>query len=131
MNDSKTDQIIDEGGVYNPELLLASWTSVSFVLMTVSLLFYHMTSRRPATLEMPRRLAGVFAISIIIMSVVFAVQSLIVYAQRLSRLRTKKETGFIRQETIISYTYISVGSLLVVIEIGIAVAILIGSFYGD
>ena len=70
---STEDRIIDEeGGVYNPELLLANWTSVSFVLMTVSLLFYHMTRQR--TLEMDRRLAGVFAVSIIIMSAVFAIQ---------------------------------------------------------
>ena len=119
----KTDE---EGGVYNPELLLASWTSVSFILMTVSLLFYHMTRRK--TLEMDRRLAGVFAISIIIMSAVFAIQSLVVYAKRVGRLRTKKETEFVRQEIIISRTYIAVGSILVVISFGIAIAILVGSF---
>ena len=74
---STEDRIIDEeGGVYNPELLLANWTSVSFVLMTVSLLFYHMTRQR--TLEMDRRLAGVFAVSIILLSAVFAIQSLVV-----------------------------------------------------
>ena len=127
---TKTDPILDEeGGVYNPELLLASWTSVSFVLMTVSLLFYHMTRQR--TLEMDRRLAGVFAVSIIIMSAVFAIQSLVVYAKRIGRLRTKKETEFVRQEVLISHTYIVVGSLLVVISLGIAIAILIGSFYGS
>ena len=127
---STEDRIIDEeGGVYNPELLLANWTSVSFVLMTVSLLFYHMTRQR--TLEMDRRLAGVFAVSIIIMSAVFAIQSLVVYAKRIGRLRTKKETEFDRQEVLISHTYIVVGSLLVVISLGIAIAILIGSFYGS
>ncbi len=127
---STEDRIIDEeGGVYNPELLLANWTSVSFVLMTVSLLFYHMTRQR--TLEMDRRLAGVFAVSIIIMSAVFAIQSLVVYAKRIGRLRTKKETEFVRQEVLISHTYIVVGSLLVVISLGIAIAILIGSFYGS
>ena len=116
----------EEGGVYHPELLLAHWTSVSFILMTVSLLFYHMTRRK--TLEMDRRLAGVFAISIIIMSAVFAIQSLVVYAKRVGRLRTKKETEFVRQEIIISRTYIAVGSILVVISFGIAIAILVGSF---
>ena len=126
---TKTNRTIgEEGGVYNPELLLASWTSVSFILMTVSLLFYHMTRRK--TLEMDRRLAGVFAISIIIMSAVFAIQSLVVYAKRDGRLRTKKETEIVRKEIIISRTYIAVGSILVVISIGIAIAILIGSFYG-
>ena len=58
MSDSKVGN--EEGGVYNPELLLASWTSVSFVLMTVSLLFYHMTRRQ--TLEMGPRLAGLGAL---------------------------------------------------------------------
>ncbi len=127
MSDSKL--VNEEGGVYNPELLLANWTSVSFVLMTVSLLFYHMTRRK--TLEMDRRLAGIFAISIIIMSAVLAVQSLVVYAKRISRLRTKQDTTFVRQEIVISHTYIAVGTILVVISVGIATAILIGSFYGS
>ena len=125
MSDSKVGN--EEGGGYNPELLLASWTSVSFVLMTVSLLFYHMTRRQ--TLEMAPRLAGLFAISIILMSTVLAVQSLVVYAKRLSRLRSKQDTTFVRQEIVISHTYIAVGTLLVVISVGIAVAILIGTFF--
>ncbi len=130
MNNPKTPQIIneEEGGVYNPELLLSNWTNVSFVLMTVSLLFYHMTRRR--TLEMDRRLAGVFAVSIIVMSVVFAIQSLVIYAKRLGRLKKKTETGFIQQEIGISHTYIIVNSILIVISVGIAIVILLGSFYG-
>ncbi len=130
MNNTKAPPTIneEEGGVYNPELLLANWTNVSFILMTVSLLFYHMTRRR--TLEMDRRLAGVFAISIIIMSVVFAIQSLIIYSKRLGRLKNKKETDFIQQEISISHTYIIVSSILIVIAVGIAIVILLGSFYG-
>ena len=129
MNNTKAlPTINEEGGVYNPELLLANWTNVSFILMTVSLLFYHMTCRR--TLEMDRRLAGVFAISIIIMSVVFAIQSLIIYSKRLGRLKNKKETDFIQQEISISHTYIIVRSILIVIAVGIAIVILLGSFYG-
>ena len=128
MNNTKAlPTINEEGGVYNPELLLANWTNVSFILMTVSLLFYHMTCRR--TLEMDRRLAGVFAISIIIMSVVFAIQSLVIYSKRLSRLKKKKETDFIQQEISISHTYIIVSSILIVIAVGIAIVILLGSFY--
>ena len=130
MNNTKAPPTIneEEGGVYNPELLLANWTNVSFILMTVSLLFYHMTRRR--TLEMNRRLAGVFAICIIIMSVVFAIQSLIIYSKRLGRLKNKKETDFIQQEISISHTYIIVSSILIVIAVGIAIVILLGSFYG-
>ena len=129
MNNTKAPPTIneEEGGVYKPELLLANWTNVSFILMTVSLLFYHMTRRR--TLEMNRRLAGVFAISIIIMSVVFAIQSLVIYSKRLSRLKKKKETDFIQQEISISHTYIIVSSILIVIAVGIAIVILLGSFY--
>ena len=80
---------------------------------------------------MGRRLAGLFAISIILMSTVLAVQSLVVYAKRISRLRTKQDTTFVRQEIVIRHTYIAVGTILVVISVGIATAILIGSFYGS
>ena len=78
---------------------------------------------------MDRRLAGVFAISIIIMSVVFAIQSLIIYSKRLGRLKKKKEIDFIQQEISISHTYIIVSSILIVIAVGIAIVILLGSFY--
>ena len=77
---------------------------------------------------MDPRLAGVFAVSIIIMSAVFTIQSLVVYAKRIGRLRTKKETEFVHQEILISHTYIAAGSILVVISFGIAIAILVGSF---
>ena len=127
MNNTNRPSNEEEGGVYNPELLLSNWTNVSFVLMTVALLFYHMTRRR--TLEMDRRLAGLFAVSIIIMSVVFAIQSLLIYAKRLGRLKNKDETDFIRQEIGISHTYIVVNSILIVIAVGIAIVILLGSFF--
>ena len=59
---------ISRDTLYNPELLLVSWLSAAFVLMTLSLLFYHMV--RVASLEMSRTLSSIFAACLILCSVV-------------------------------------------------------------
>lgn len=118
---------IEEGGIYNPELLLVSWTSASFLLMTVSLLFYHLTVKR--TLEMGEHTAGIFAVLMILMSVAFAVQAFVSYLARTKRWHNKKDNRpELREEVRISRTYLTIGAILIVIEIGIAGTILSGSF---
>ncbi len=120
---------IEEGGIYNPELLLVSWTSASFLLMTVSLLFYHLTIKR--TLEMNQYTAGIFAVLMIFMSVAFAVQAFGSYLTRTKRWHNKKDNrSELREEGRISRSYLVIGAILIVIEIGIAVTILRGSFFG-
>jgi len=115
------------GGVYNPELLLEGWTSASFLLMTVSLLFYHMT--KAESIEMDPRIAGVFAVSIIILAVVLSVQALAVYIRRVGRLKQNKDRAPMHEEIVISHTYVAVAAILIVIETGIAYTILKGSFW--
>jgi len=115
------------GGVYNPELLLEGWTSASFLLMTVSLLFYHMT--KADSLEMDPRLAGIFAVSIIILAVVLSVQALAVYIRRVGRLKQNRDRAPMHEEIVISHTYVVVAAILIAIETGIAYTILKGSFW--
>jgi len=115
-----------EGGIYNPELLLVNWTGTSFVLLTVSLLFYHMT--RQKSLEMPRRTAGMFAASLVVLALIYAIQALVTYIGRIERMRSRKNRAVIRQELRISRLYILLGVVLVVVECGIALTILRGSF---
>ena len=117
------------GGVYNPELLLEGWTSASFLLMTVSLLFYHMT--KAESIEMDPRIAGVFAVSIIILAVVLSVQALAVYIRRVGRLKQNKDRAPMHEEIGISHTYVAVAAILIAIETGIAYTILKGSFWPE
>ena len=63
-----------------PESLFSSWMGDSLVLMTASLLFYHMTQKE--SLIMDYRLAGFFAVSLILCSMCMAIVSLYPYYQR-------------------------------------------------
>ncbi len=81
------------------------------------------------SLDMKPRLAGVFAVSIIILAVVLSVQALAVYIRRVGRLKQNKDRAPIHEEIVISHTYVAVAAILIVIETGIAYTILKGSFF--
>ena len=116
--------------IIQPEILLSQWTAASFVLMTTSLLFYHMT--RVSSLEMNPHTAGLISVAMIIMSIVFEVQALIVYVKRVSRMDTVSESSqliaSIRTERTVSKSYIAVISILVLLQLFIGWVIVTGSF---
>ena len=64
-----------------PESLYNNWLADSLVLMTASLLFYHMTQKN--SLEMDYRIAGIFAVALILCSMVMGITSLYPYYQRM------------------------------------------------
>ena len=117
--------------IIQPEILLSQWTAASFVLMTTSLLFYHMT--RVSSLEMDPRIAGIIAVLMIVMSIVFEVQALVVYIQRVHRMDTVSDNSAVINSIVtekkISKSYIVVISCLVLLQLFIACVIIIGSFH--
>jgi len=116
--------------IIQPEILLSQWTAASFVLMTTSLLFYHMT--RVASLEMNPHVAGLISVAMIFMSIVFEVQALVVYVKRVSRMDTVSKSSqlisSIRTERTVSKSYIAVISILVLLQLFIGWVIVTGSF---
>ena len=119
--------------LWDPELLLSGWMASSFMLMTVSLLFYHMT--RVSSLEMGAKLAGLFAVSLIFIALTICVSAVAVYSKRVNNVLNKKYRksttseyqNNIKQERDYRILYITIGSLLAIIEIGICIAILMGT----
>lgn len=123
-NSSTSDMLA--GGIYNPEILLEGWTGASFILMTTSLLFYHMTKAK--SIEMDDRLAGIFAVVMMILSIVFEIQALIIYMKRVKRLKSLDNNPSIRQEIRIGH-YISVMiGILILVQLCVGGTILRGSF---
>ena len=119
--------------LWDPELLLSGWMASSFMLMTVSLLFYHMT--RVSSLEMGSKLAGIFAVSLIFIALTICISAVAVYSKRVNNVLNRKHKKIvnkeyqknIEQERDYRILYITIGSLLAIIEIGICVAILLGT----
>ena len=111
--------------IYLSEALYGSWLSNSFVLMTMSLLFYHMT--KVQSLEMDRRVAGTFAVALIVVSIIMGLSSMFPYFQRVGSL-VKKDKD--KEEDRYRTMYIVLGSIVILIQIGIAATIVMGTFKG-
>jgi hypothetical protein len=67
--------------VYFPESLLDGWLSVSAVLLTTSLLFYHMS--RVKSLKVRPYLAKVVSVGLILISTAYMIYALIPYTKRM------------------------------------------------
>lgn len=68
--------------VYLPESLLDGWLSVSAVLLTTSLLFYHMS--RVNSLKVRPYLAKLVSVGLILISTAYMVYALIPYTKRMN-----------------------------------------------
>jgi hypothetical protein len=77
---SKTDLAYSDD-VYFPESLLDGWLSVSAVLLTTSLLFYHMS--RVKSLKVKPYLAKFVSIGLIVISTSYMIYALIPYTKRM------------------------------------------------
>ena len=124
---------VDWQRVWSPELLLSSWLSASFMLMTASLLFYHMT--RVSSLEMDPRVAGCFAIALIVISVSMCVTGTVTYSYRVRNSLdeagdSEAEADAIKHEENYRTTHIALCAVLTFVDIGIALVIVRGSFMG-
>ena len=118
--------------LYFPEELYSGWISNSLVLMTSSLLFYHMTMVK--SLEMHPRIAGFFAVILILISVTYAISSIIPYYQRTDRFikyhdNDPKYAEQIAKEKSNKILYLVLGAILCTVQLGIAYVIVRGSIH--
>ena len=115
--------------IWQPELLLAAWMSASFMLLTLSLLFYHLT--RVSSIEMPVVIAGVFASLLIIVTLFLLCSALVPYWSR-TRIAFDKHADprniLHNNEKTIRWVYISISILLIMIFMGITFFILKGTY---
>lgn len=117
--------------VFFPEELYSGWISNSLVLTTTSLLFYHMTKLN--SLEMDARIAGIFAVVLIVISIAYAITSIVPYYQRSSDFvkdpeNQKNYPDIVYREKRNRIIYLVLGAVLATIQVGIAVVITKGSF---
>lgn len=124
----------DLSDLWTPENIYCQWMGVSFVITTTSLLFYHMT--RVKSLEMNPKVAGIFAIILIISSIVLGIVSIIPYYTRIqynlevkySKKLTKEQHKLLNEENVYKLLYILIGCCVITIQLGMAYIIIKGSF---
>ncbi len=116
--------------LYFPEELYSGWISNSLVLMTSSLLFYHITMVK--SLEMSPRIAGFFSVTLIFISMTYAISSIIPYYQRTDRFIHHHDgdptyEDQVQKEKANKILYVVLGAILCSVQLGIAYVIVRGS----
>ena len=92
--------------------------------MTSALLFYHMVQKQ--TLVIDYRLAALFAVALILCSVGIGIVSLYPYIQRMKQILDDRETEDIKRERTYRTMYIVFGSIIVSVQLIIAIFIIKG-----
>jgi hypothetical protein len=104
----------------HPEDLLSDWIDVSGLMLTTSILFYHMS--RSKTLKVDPRLAKLVAISLILISTLYLVYGLMTYTHRMNdtvqkcREHTKCTDKQANKINNIKNTYIGIGVFTVLTQ---------------
>ena len=113
--------------LWGPEAQFSAWLSASFLLLTASLLFYHMT--RVQSLEMGPRVAGFFSVSLILIAVTLTVLALWTYFVRVTELleNNRPLTSAEKNEKQFKFVYLVTGILIVLIEVSLCVVVISGS----
>jgi hypothetical protein len=120
-------ELIYSNSVYGPEANLALWLTLSFVALTVSLLFYHMAKTN--SVELDYRISGLFAIALIGVSVAYTAFAIVPYLTRInSVIRVCKhddscDERHIRELYRIRNTFVGLSTVTVATELGIALII--------
>ena len=107
-----------------PESLYTNWLADSLVLMTASLLFYHMVQSE--SLNIDYRIAAGFAVCLILCSIGIGLVSLYPYYQRMSHVLHAETSEQARKENIYKVTYTIFGAIIIFIQACIALFIIRG-----
>ena len=112
-----------------PEALYFSALSYSILLVTSALLFYHMT--RVKSLEMPLIASGMFAISFILISILFVGIGISSYYTRIYEIDEQKlsqaEQIVLRHERVYWRLYLCMGIVYILVQLGVCYYIIRGT----
>lgn len=107
-----------------PESLYSTWLSDSLILMTASLLFYHMVQKQSLVIDY--RLAALFAVLLIFCSIGIGIVSVYPYFQRMDEIFKQEETDQVKKEKLYRMMYTIFGSIILFVQFAIAIFIIKG-----
>lgn len=114
---------INLSNIYFPENIYAAWLSVSFLLITLSLLFYHMA--RVSSIEMNTKIAGTYAVLLIVIACIYSLISIFPYFTRFKSIYDKnKDNEDMRLEYLYHKLYVGGGVFVVIIQLLISYSII-------
>ena len=107
--------------VYEPESVFSSWLSLSYILLTTGLLFYHMANLK--TIKASPRMAAIIAISLVVISGMYMIYSVGPYTLRMNNvIRACEEDDKcsdkqVKHLRIIKNSYIGLGILTSLVQL--------------
>lgn len=125
---SMKNSIIYSDKVYAPESIFAGWLSLSYVLLTTSLLFYHMSQVK--SIRASPAVAAAVAVALVIVSTLYMVYSLGPYIGRMHhvikicKLDPKCNKDELKRLIIVKNSYIGLGLTTSIIQLVITWLIL-------
>lgn len=99
----------------------SAWVNLSVILLTVSLVFYHMS--KTISIKVPKKIAGIISSGLILSNIIFTINSIIPYLTRTNKLDKNNN------EKIYRNIYFITSIIFVILEIMICYYIIKDSFY--
>lgn len=99
---------------------LSAWINLSVILLTASLVFYHMS--KTISIKIPKKIAGIISTGLILSNIIFTINSIIPYFTRTKKLNININ------EKIYRYIYLISSIIFVIIEMLICYYIIKDSF---
>ena len=124
MNDdisTMRNSIIYSNKVYAPESIFAGWLSLSYVLLTTSLLFYHMSQVK--SIKATPIMSSSIAAALVIVSALYMIYSLGPYIGRMNhvikicKLDPKCNKNELKRLIIVKNSYITLGIVTSIIQL--------------
>lgn len=99
----------------------SAWVNLSVILLTASLVFYHMS--KTTSIKVPKKIAGIISSGLILSNIIFTINSIIPYFTRTNKLDKNNN------EKIYRNIYFITSIIFVILEIIICYYIIKDSFY--
>jgi uncharacterized membrane protein YidH (DUF202 family) len=99
----------------------SAWLNLSIILLTASLVFYHMT--KVVTIKIPKKVAGIISSGLILTNIIFTINSIIPYFTRTNKLDKNSNEKNYRN------IYLITSIIFVMLEIIMCYYIIKDSFY--
>jgi hypothetical protein len=111
---------MDDSKILSIETNFTQWLNLSIILFTASLVFYNMTKVK--SLSIPKKISGILSTGIIIINIIFTINSIIPYYSR------SKSLNINMNEKIYQNVYFYTSIVFVLFEILICYFIIRDSF---
>ena len=119
--DKNNSSIFQSDRVWFPEDLYSNWIGLSIVLLTTSILFFHM-SNNVSIIKSNRFLSIFISIFILLTAIALSIGSIVHYYQRINNIQIIDSVG--DRENRYLYFYVTMGCVITLLECLVLVFIL-------